>query len=1112
MRRALLVAGLAALLVTTVEAQGVEDAVWVRYPAISPDGQTVAFCFRGDVWLVDAAGGNERPLTTHQAYETRPVWSRDSKSIAFASDRHGNFDVFVVPAAGGPSTRLTEHSAHDMPSDFDAGDSRVLFSSTRQDAPGALLASSRRPELWSIPVTGGRAQQELTTPAQWARVIPGTSRVVYEDRDGYENDWRKHHTSPVTRDLWVWDRADGSHKQLTDWVEEDRNPTPLPEGRMAWLSERGGSFNVWLAGADLDFPAPLTEHAGSPVRFLSASDDGTLCYGFRGGVYLRGFAEDASRWLPIRPPASERRNDILVKSFRKGATEMAVSPNGDEIAFVVRGDVYVASIEHGTTVAVTATPEQERSVSWGPKGEVLYYAGERRFADSPRPSWNLYAARLKHPADERFFRATAFAETAVLAGPDEQFAPLVSPDGKQVAFLRNRDELAVFDVATSTSRTMIPADRNYSYADGDIRFSWSPDSKWLSVPFLPNKSWIEQIGVVEVATGRVLDVTQSGYYEVQPQWSPDGRSLLFISDRHGQRAHGSWGSDDDVLAVYLTRDAFDRARLPKEEFERLVESEEKSKKKGKKGHEKGKQDGDDAEEKDEPAPEVKIEESRIDKRLRRLTRHSSRIADYAITPDGESLLFFGRVDGKWDVWLSKPREGETRKLIRLGEDQAGELELSKDGKTLYVRRGDGRLAKADVGGALGGGKGRRGGGGGGGGGGNVELKPIGYAAEARIDLRAERRHLYEHIWRQAQQKFYDPALHGVDWDAIGASHAAALPDIENNYDFAELMSEMLGELNASHTGSGHRPKFPDGDATADLGLLYDTTWEQDGLRVAEVLRGGPADRADSKIAAGHVLTHIAGTALAADVNPWGLLNRKAGKRLRVTLRDASGASYDEVLRPVPPGRVRGLLYDRLIERRRAVVEQASGGRIGYVHVRSMNDTSFREVYKETLGRNADKEALVVDTRFNGGGWLHDDLVVFLNGKRYIDFQPRGKKLGALGSEPQFRWHRPSCVVMSEGNYSDAHMFPFAYREHGVGKLVGAPVAGTGTAVWWETLIDPTLYFGIPQVGMVDLKGEYLENQTLEPDVLVLTDPVKVAQGIDEQLLASVEALLDEIGR
>ncbi len=302
----------------------------------------------------------------------------------------------------------------------------------------------------------------------------------------------------------------------------------------------------------------------------------------------------------------------------------------------------------------------------------------------------------------------------------------------------------------------------------------------------------------------------------------------------------------------------------------------------------------------------------------------------------------------------------------------------------------------------------------------------------------------------------------------------------------------------------------DGDATAALGLLFSPSEIADGLVIAEVLPGGPCGSAESKIRAGHVLTAIDGEALGPDVNPWRLLDRRAGKRVRLALRAKGGETYEQVVRPIPQSEESELLYRRLLERRRAIVEEASNGRIGYVHVRGMNDRSFRHAFQETLGRNADKEALIVDTRFNGGGWLHDDLVVFLSGKRYMDFVPRGKERGSLGGEPLHRWSKPSCVLMSEGNYSDAHLFPVAYRMHEIGKLVGAPVAGTGTAVWWERLIQPGLVFGIPQVGMVDPEGDYQENKTLDPDVLVLTDPAKIAEGTDEQLLAAVKTLLEDL--
>ena len=236
------------------------------------------------------------------------------------------------------------------------------------------------------------------------------------------------------------------------------------------------------------------------------------------------------------------------------------------------------------------------------------------------------------------------------------------------------------------------------------------------------------------------------------------------------------------------------------------------------------------------------------------------------------------------------------------------------------------------------------------------------------------------------------------------------------------------------------------------------------------------------------------------------MNRKAGKRVLLSLKDPeSGESWEEVVKPISRGALGNLLYERWVKRRREAAYKISEGRIGYVHVRGMNDASFRETFSHLLGPDNDKEAVVVDTRFNGGGWLHDNLVTLLSGKEYIQFFPRGQK--NMGHEPMFKWNRPSVVVMGESNYSDAHMFPFAYKTLGIGKLVGMPVPGTGTAVWWEYQIDPTIYFGIPQVGMRTEDGALLENTQLEPDIEVANSPEDIASGKDRQLETAIESLL-----
>ncbi len=1096
MKRVLYVTAALGMLAGSTRAEDPGEALWIRYPAISPDGTQVCFEHKGDLWIVPAAGGDARPITIHEAYDRSPVWSPDGRTIAFSSDRFGNFDVFTVPAAGGAAKRLTFHSAPDRATCFTPDGLSILVASTRLDSAQSMMPTTVMPELYAVPVAGGRAKQILTTPAELAQMSPTGSLVVYQDRKGYENEWRKHHRSSVTRDVWIWDVAAGTHRKLTTSPCEDRNPVFSPDGKSVfYLSEDGGTFNVWKRATDgSGAAAAVTKFATHPVRFLSAATTGALAFTWNGELFTMPPGGEPVK-VRVRAVGDEHENAVKLETLREGATAFAVSPNEQEVAIIVRGEVFVASVEHGTTRRVTTTPEQERSLAWAPDGRSIYYSAERG------ESWGIRKSSIVRAEEPTFFAATKLAEESVLAGTDEVFQPALSPDGKKLAYLRNRDAIDVLDLATKATKNVVPPERNYSYADGDIQYDWSPDSKWLAFTYVARRRWIGDVGVVDVESGKITDVTDSGYEDSQPRWSPDSRALFFHSDRLGRRSHGSWGADVDLFAQYLTQDAFDRASLSREDFDLLRKKEdkaEKDKEKEKAGDEK-KGDKEKPDEKDKPPEPVKIELERLERRVKRATITSSPIAGYAVSKDAESVVYFAKIGDKWDLWLARPRDQKTMRILELGADEPGEVVFGKEGKFVYAMDGLGAIVRADIASLLtpegeGAAKG----------------KPVKYAAEMTIDRPAERAYMFEHAWRQVRRKFYDEKLHGVDWDAMKTNYARFLPFITDNHDFAEMLSEMLGELNASHTGSGYRPKVPDADKTAALGLMWDTAWDGEGLRVAEVIRGGPCAKAGSKIVAGTIVAAIDAVALTPSVDPAMTLNRKEGRPVLLDLKSADGAtSWQEVVKPVDLGAEANLLYERWVERCRDVVEKASGGRAGYVHVRGMNESSFRRTYSETLGRHSDAEALVLDTRFNGGGWLHDDLCAFLNGRPYLDIVPRGKSRGDFGGEPMARWARPVAVLMSEGNYSDAHMFPYAFKALGIGKLVGAPVAGTATAVWWETLLDPTVYFGIPQVGMVTPEGTFLENEELSPDVLVYDNPKDVAAGTDAQLLKAVEVVLAE---
>jgi len=1072
---------------------------WFRSPTVSPDGSTIVFTHGGDLWSVPIEGGRATPLTVHPAHETDPVFSRDGSMIAFASDRHGNMDVFVMPAEGGPAKRLTHHEADDQPTDFSPDGSAVIFSSVRGDHEASALFPARiLPELYSAPVDGGTPEMILTTPAAQARYDREGDRILYEIIKGYEDEYRKHHTSSVTREIWVYDAEDGSHTQLTDYNGEDRDPKWTSDFRgFYFLSERAGDMNVFRqplrAGAAAE---QLTDFEDHPVRHLSASRDGRLVFSWHGDIYTMRPGQEPQR-VPIDIAVDGRAGDMILGTERSGATEFAVAPSGKEIAFVVRGEVFVTSVDFSTTRRITSTPEQERSVMFSPDGRSLVYAGERD------GSWNIYRASLADEDELYFFSATKIDEEALVATEAEEFQPRYSPDGKKIAYLHNRSTIKVYDLESKDVVTSLGGEWYYSYSDGDHWFRWSPDSRWLAVHFYNRgRAFVHEVGIVPAdGSEPPLDVSQSGYDDVAPRWAMEGGAVAWATARYGERAHGSWGAEYDVVATFLTQDAYDRFRLSKEEYELRKEAEEKNKEDKDDADEtkddadaEGEENGDEGEDADETKDEdevepIEIEREGLDKRTERLTIHSSDLGDFEMSPEGDKLFYLARFERGYDLWVRDFREESTKILAKLGANSAS-MALSDDGKNIFLLA-DGSLSKIDAS--------------------SGARETIAFAAELEIDAAAEREHLFDHVWRQTKQKFYRPDLHGVDWDFYREQYEPKLAGITNTRDLAILFSELLGELNASHTGGRYRPEREPGDAsTASLAAFYERV--DDGFRLVEIMKGSPLEKDELGIEEGMILTAIDGRELDESVNLHALLDGKAGDRVRLTLRDEDGETMDRVVRPVSMGDENRLRYERWVDQRREIVDEASDGRLGYVHVQGMNDPSFRETYSDVLGRYFDREGLIVDTRFNGGGWLHDDLATFLTGDHYVDLYPRDDEspdVKYLGDSHQ-RWTKPSIVVMSEGNYSDAHFFPWVYTELEIGDTVGMPVPGTTTAVWWERLHTGDLIFGIPQVGAKGKDEVYLENQQLEPTHLVEFDPESAAEGRDTQLLEAVRILLEDI--
>ena len=1051
------------------------DPLWMRFPAISPDGKTVAYSYKGDIWTVPANGGQARQITTNPAYDAYPVWSPDSKQIAFASSREGSMDIYVVGRDGGSPRRLTTDSGDEYPMVWRNDSTILLKASIMPKATSIIFADFS--QVYEVSANGGRMRLFSDIPMEDISVGKDGA-LLYHDKKGYEDPFRKHHQSPICRDIWLC--KGGDYTKLTDFGGEDRTPVWGGDANTYYyLSEEDGTFNVYKRHIGEAAKTQLTHYKGNPVRFLTRAADGTLCYGYDGAIYTLKEGSQPVR-LNVSMVADDGTDKLQRQVLRSGTTEFTVSPDGKEVAFVVHGDVYVTSIDYTTTKRITDTPEQERNVKFSPDGRSLVYASERGGL------WQIYQTSIVNKDEKLFTYATQLKEEQLVKSSKVDMQPAYSPDGKTVAYIEDRGALMAVDVKTKAVRQLMDGKFQYSYSDGDLWFEWSPDSKWLLSNYIGNGGWNNRDIALVPADGsqKLTNLTNSGYNDSNGRWVLGGKAMLFMSDRAGYRSHGSWGAEDDAYIMFFDLDAYERFRMGKEERALYDEAHKKEKadttKKKKplikwpKSSKKKAQ----ADKKKDEAKALKFDLANCRDRVVRLTVNSSHMADAILSPGGDTLYYQARFEGGYDLWKHDLVENKTEIVMK---SVGYGLEADKGFKHLYVYNNG--IKQIDIA--------------------KNSQKNIDFEANFNYRPYEERAYIFNHVWQQVKDKFYDPKIHGVDWEGYKQTYAKFLPYINNGYDFRDMLSEMLGELNGSHTGARY---YPDGATlkTAALGLFFDNSYEGDGLKVEEVIDRGPFAVRNTGVKKGCVIEAIDGQKILKGADYTSLLDGKAGKMTRVSVFDPSKKKhFDVVVKAISRSAQSDLLYRRWVDRNRKMVDSLSNGTIGYVHVKAMDSESFRTVFSELLSDSMRmKKAVIVDERHNGGGWLHDDLCTLLSGKQYAKFVAHGKY---IGYDPWNKWVKPSCVMICEDDYSNGHGFPAVYKTLGIGKLVGTPVAGTMTAVWWERMMNG-MVFGIPQVGNQGMDGTYFENKELKPDIEVYNSPSDYETGNDRQLKAAVESL------
>ena len=863
----------ATALVLSLNAHAENDAAWMRYSAISPDGQQIAFSYKGDIYTVGVNGGRANQITTNPAHDTRPVWSPNGQQIAFASDRLGSMDIYIVDKEGGVPTRLTTHSGNETPLTFKDNDHILFQANILPAADDMQFASAQFPQVYEVSTSGGRPIMFSSMPMEDISFSANGKTLLYHDKKGYEDAWRKHHTSSITRDIWMCTLNDErGYKKLSTVNGEDRNPVWASADTYYYLSEQNGTFNVFKANINGGNPTQITKHEKHPVRFLSRANNGTLCYGYDGDIYTLKEGGQPQK-VNINVVTDKIDRDIIRQIKNNGATQIAVSPEGKEVAFILRGDVYVTSTEYKTTKQITNTPQQERNVDFAPNGRSLVYASERDGL------WQLYQAKIANKDEKLFTYASNIQEEKLTNSQVTSFQPQYSPDGKEVAFLEDRSTIRVINLATKQVRTVMDGKYQYSYSDGDQWYQWSPDSRWILTNYIGTGGWNNlDVALVNASgNGEIHNLTQSGYNDSGAKWALDGKAMIWESDRAGYRSHGSWGAHGDMYIMFFDLEAYERFLMTKEELA-LVEEAEKEKKDEKKDEtdKKGKKDAKKADDKkkDDVKP-LTFDLENCRDRIVRLTQHSSSLGDAVLSKKGDKLYYQASFEKGSDLWCQDLKENSTKLIMK--DIGRGMKIPDKKGENFYLctRGGIKQVTIKDG-----------------------KSKPVAFDAIFDYQPAKEREYIFDHAWQQVKDKFYKEDIHGIDWEGYRDTYRRFLPSIHNNYDFQDLLSEMLGELNGSHTGARYYPNGPI-LSTANFGVFYDDTYTGNGLKIKEIMAKSPFANKKCEVTSGCIIEQIDGQAIEAGMDYFPLLEGKAGKKVLLAIyTPANGKRFNVSIKAI----------------------------------------------------------------------------------------------------------------------------------------------------------------------------------------------------------------------
>ncbi|MFY9619682.1 MAG: S41 family peptidase [Pyrinomonadaceae bacterium] len=1071
------------------------EAKLVRYP--SYHNGRVAFTYLADIWAADENGQNVQRLTVNRARDAYPKFSTDGKWIAFSSDRNGNLDVYLIPSTGGTVKQLTFHSADDTVLGWTPDGRGVLFSSSRGED---FMA-----QLYIVSVDGGLPRRAGTDMGNAASFSSNGQRIAYTPKG--QSYWRKFYRGSFQTDVWVADIAAKKFTQVTDF--EGMDSWPMFSGNdVYFVSDRDGNgqTNIWRVADSGGKAEKVTSFRNGDVRFPSISADGrTIVFEHDFGIWKLDVGTKRAAPIKLDIDAETQENDVEMRAFASEADDYDLAPNSRRLVVSVHGELFAVPVEEGDIRQLTDSAARDRFVSYSPDGKSVAFVSDRSGREE------LYVAPIDGAAE-----ALKLTDIDALKTGYNW-----SPDSKEIAFTSSDSKLRKVNV---TTKQIVEVD---SSKFGNISTpEWSPDGKWLAYS-KSDASRTTDIYVIASsgAEKEAHKVTFDSYDERTPRFSPDGRKLFFIrSDAIG----GAQGATNPSVQIYSV--GLEKLDRDPDDPEERAEAESAQPGAGEGGEGPGQGIGPQRRPSGpRPPHETKMDWAGMKRRTRQITRMPFAISTFTVTPDSRTLIF---VTSEPSATASLPVvysiQDDGRRLTRVasgappqgdGDGPPGggggfgggisNLNVSRDGRTLFFSERDGIYSVPLAAGAASAATAGRGPSTGGG---DATRRRINFNVRVKINRQAEWAEMFGDAWRTMKYRFYDAAMHGTDWDAMKAKYEPLVQYVGDRQELLNIINEMIGELNASHTGAAAPPRGPGaaGVSTGNLGIELEPDTSAGRYRVNYIYENGPADKDWVKVKVGDYLIAIGGKPVKAGDNYWELLNNRLNRKIEVTFNSKASeeGAWKTRIETTSTQGFSQLRYDRWVKERRQKVDELSNGRIGYIHIQAMNQPSLRKFEKE-IREFRNKEALIIDQRWNGGGNIEQELLAILVQRQYQVWQPRGVE---AAGRPFAGYFGPKVVLQNWRSASNAEMFPAGFRALGLGKVIGTPTMGAVIGTGSYSLIDGSTV-RTPGVGvyLADAKRTNMENYGVQPDILVDNPPSDNLAGRDRQLEVAVDDLLKQLG-